>query len=127
MVACSKPLSKRRVDVVFKIESAIVKQIYIVYGLYGKSLYKCIFHARFHCVILDGDLLEARAENTSLLSGRRKILRKYVFRAKPSCKFLTNFPHKSINFASSKLKKKRHQIDSFLGALLLAGRPAARN
>ena len=47
MVSCSKPLSKLPVDVVFKIESAIIKQIYNFYGLYGKSLYKYIFDARF--------------------------------------------------------------------------------
>ena len=47
MVACSKPLSKRRVDVVFKIVSAIIKQIYIFYVLYGKSLYNSIFDAYF--------------------------------------------------------------------------------
>ena len=47
MVACSKPFSKGRVDVVFKIEFAIMKQIYIFYGLYCNSLYKCIFDARF--------------------------------------------------------------------------------
>ena len=46
MVACSKSFSKGRLDVVFKVESDIIKQIYIFYGLYSNSLYKCIFDAR---------------------------------------------------------------------------------
>ena len=60
MVACSKPLSKRRVDVVFKIVSAIIKQIYIFCVLYGKSLYNFIFDAYFYRAIWDGDLVETR-------------------------------------------------------------------
>ena len=42
-----KPLSKRRVDVVFKIEPDIIKQIYDFYGFFGKSLKNPISDARF--------------------------------------------------------------------------------
>ena len=82
MVSYSKLLSKRRVDVIFKIEPAIIKQIYNFYGVYGKSLYNYIFYAHFERAVWDGDLLEARGKNMSSLSEKRKKLRKYVF----SCK-----------------------------------------
>ena len=42
MVACSKSLSKRRVNVVFKIESAIIKQIYN-FHVYTVNLYISVF------------------------------------------------------------------------------------
>ena len=63
MVTDRKPHIKDRVDVVFKIGSNIIKQIYDFDGLYGKSLYNSIFDARFLREYWDGGPLgNARAK-----------------------------------------------------------------
>ena len=48
MVTDRKPHFKGRVDVIFKNGPDIIKQkLYVIDGLYGKSLYDSIFDARF--------------------------------------------------------------------------------
>ena len=78
MVTDRKPHIKGLVDVVFKIGSNIIKQIYDFDGLYGKSLYNSIFDARFLREYWDGAPPWKRAresvESMSFLRSSRVLL-----------------------------------------------------